>query len=159
MPNALGRCPAAALELEEHARGARPRPLGVDIRAEAECKMQNARSRIPQEDGERRTAEQRTGDGVHRALHMGYGIWDGSELEIRNQAPGSSPNLTDLRPQNRTPCTGNLVPDTSRRDGRAGRAPLTPRRAPGAPKCARRPCNDTQEKAKKIWSCSYGGLS
>ena len=61
----------------------------------------------------------------------------------------ASPNGTDLRPPNRTPCTGNppievLVPDTSR-DGRAGRgAPLTPRRAPGAPKCARRPCNDTQ---------------
>jgi hypothetical protein len=50
------------------------------------------------------------------------------------------------------------VPDTSR-GGRAGRAPLTPRRAPGAPKCARRPCNDTQEIAKSFWSYSYGGLS
>jgi hypothetical protein len=48
-----------------------------------------------------------------------------------------------------------LVPDTSR-GGRAGRAPLTPRRAPGAPKCARRPCDDTQEIAKSFWSYSYG---
>ena len=35
-----------------------------------------------------------------------------------------------------------LVPGTSRDgDGRAGRVPLAPRRAPGAPKCATRPCN------------------
>jgi hypothetical protein len=42
-----------------------------------------------------------------------------------------------------------LVPGTSR-DRRTGRAPLTPRRAHVAPKCARRPCNDTQEIAKKL---------
>jgi hypothetical protein len=62
----------------------------------------------------------------------------------------TSPYLIDLRPPNHTPSTGSppsrelLVSDTSR-DGRAGGAPLTPRRAPGAPKCASRPCNDTQE--------------
>jgi hypothetical protein len=43
--------------------------------------------------------------------------------------------------------------------GRAAGAPLTPRRAPGAPKWARKPRNDTQEVANSFWSYFYGGLS
>jgi hypothetical protein len=77
----------------------------------------------------------------------------------------TSPNLTSYRfetpklhPQHGEPPIEVRVPDTSR-DGRAGWAPLTPRRAPGAPKCARWPCNDTQEIAKSFWSYFYGGLS
>jgi hypothetical protein len=76
------------------------------------------------------------------------GTWYMAPAAQPHQAPTCSRwNWADLRPPNCTPCTGNkppievLVPDTSR-DGRAGRAPMTPRRAPGAPKCARRPCND-----------------
>jgi hypothetical protein len=61
-------------------------------------------------------------------------------------------------PQHGKPPIVVLVPDTSR-GGRAGGAPLAPRRAPGAPKWARRPCNDTQEIAKSFWSYFYGGLS
>jgi hypothetical protein len=74
----------------------------------------------------------------------------------QSSMPVISPNITVLRPPNRTrapappsrareaPHRGAcmLVPDTSR-DGRAGGAPLAPRRAPGAPKCASRPCNGT----------------
>jgi hypothetical protein len=51
------------------------------------------------------------------------------------------------------------IPATSR-DGRAGGAPLAPpRRAPGAPKWASRPCNDTQEIATNFWYLFYGGAS
>jgi hypothetical protein len=76
----------------------------------------------------------------------------------------ASPNFTDLRLPNRTPCTGNppsrcLYQIPAAVGGRDEHPSLTPRRAPGAPKCARRPCNDTQEIAKSFWSYSYGGLS
>jgi hypothetical protein len=100
------------------------------------------------------------------------GSWLGDPITNYKKDPGRSrskrsPNGTDLRTPNRQTaplarCTGNpievLVPDTSR-GGRAKRALLTPRRAPGAPKCARRPYNDTQEIAKSFWSYSYGCLS
>jgi hypothetical protein len=62
---------------------------------------------------------------------------------------------TKPHPQHGKPPIEVFVPDTSR-DGRAGGAPLTPRRAPGAPKCASGPCNDTQEIAKSSWSYFYG---
>jgi hypothetical protein len=78
-------------------------------------------------------------------------------------------NTADLKPPNRThtPSTGGLPPrcvaittPTTSRDKRAGEAPLIPRRAPGAPKWARRrPRNGTQEIAKRFWSHFYGGLS
>jgi hypothetical protein len=88
--------------------------------------------------------------------------WSYRYKKLRLRAP-SSPNLTDLRPPNRTPGTGNppsrCLYQTPAAVGGVGRAPLTPRRAPGAPKCARRPCNGTQEIAKSFWSYFYGGLS
>ena len=74
-----------------------------------------------------------------------------------------SPNGTDLRTPNRTPCTGNppsrcLYQTPAAVGGRDENLDY-PRQAPGAPKCARRPCNDTQEIAKSFWSYFYGGMS
>jgi hypothetical protein len=83
--------------------------------------------------------------------------WVGITISNRR----SSPNLTEgfetpkPHPQHGKPPIEVLVSDTSR-DGRAGGAPLTQRRAHGAPKCASRPCalqwHDTQEIAKSFWS-------
>jgi hypothetical protein len=52
-------------------------------------------------------------------------------------------------PQRRKVVAEVHVPITSR-DGRAGGSPLGLRQVPGAPKWARKPRSDTQEKAKKL---------
>jgi hypothetical protein len=70
-----------------------------------------------------------------------------------------------LRTPNRTPCMGNppsrcLYQTPAAVGGRDEHPWLHGGHLErGAPKCARRPCNDTQEIAKSFWSYSYGGLS
>jgi hypothetical protein len=66
-----------------------------------------------------------------------------------------SPNFTDLRPPNRTPSADSLpsrcLYQTPAAMGeRAEHPSLTPRRAPGSPKCARRPCKMTAGDSKKF---------
>jgi hypothetical protein len=98
----------------------------------------------------------------HRSPEAVLDTFSASSAQL---AASSSSNGTDLRPPNRTPSPARETAHRGActrhhsRDGRAGRAPLAPRRAPGAPKCARRPCNDTQEIANSFWSYFYGGSS
>jgi hypothetical protein len=58
------------------------------------------------------------------------------------------------------PRRGGYTNHQASRDGRAGGAPLTPRRAPGAPKWARGLRGGTKEIAQSSWYFFfYGGAS
>jgi hypothetical protein len=76
---------------------------------------------------------------------------------------GGSPNCTAFRPPNCTPSTGSppsrWLYQPPAAIERAGGAPLTPQRAPGAPKWAREPRNGTQEIAQSFWYLFYGDAS